>query len=159
MKVLLSVIALTLMALGLFLATRGEAQTSNPSIDTFQGKSAKWWAQRTTYWKKNALKRGRTIKTHKRALRKRVRMGGSGVTRGFLCIHSFEGSWQDPNAPYWGGLQMDMSFQRAYGKEFLKALGTADNWPPFIQIAVAMKAYYSGRGFQPWPNTRRMCGL
>jgi len=79
--------------------------------------------------------------------------------RAFLCIHRFEGSWRDPNPPYYGGLQMDYSFQRTYGREFLRAFGTADHWPPYLQIAVAMRAYLSGRGFYPWPNTARRCGL
>src|SRR5437762_10004329 len=30
----------------------------------------------------------------------------------WLCIHRYEGSWTDPNAPYYGGLQMDVQFQR-----------------------------------------------
>ena len=29
--------------------------------------------------------------------------------RPWLCIHRFEGAWNDPNAPYYGGLQMDIS--------------------------------------------------
>jgi hypothetical protein len=37
--------------------------------------------------------------------------------------------------------------------------GTADHWPPAVQIAVAIRAYASGRGFYPWPNTARACGL
>jgi hypothetical protein len=40
---------------------------------------------------------------------------GSGVIGGLLCIHSHEGSWSDSGSPYWGGLQMDYSFQSAYG--------------------------------------------
>ena len=31
--------------------------------------------------------------------------------RQWLCIHRYEGSWRDPNAPYYGGLQMDLEFQ------------------------------------------------
>lgn len=81
------------------------------------------------------------------------------LTRAFLCIHRYEGSWTDPNPPYWGGLQMDWNFMSAYGGKYLRRLGTADRWPPATQIAVAKVAYYSGRGFGPWPNTRRMCGL
>lgn len=81
------------------------------------------------------------------------------LVRDFACIHHYEGAWNDPNKPYWGGLQMDMPFQRTYGKEYLRAFGTADHWPPGIQIAVAIKAYLSGRGFGPWPNTARRCGL
>ena len=77
----------------------------------------------------------------------------------FMCIHKYEGSWTDGGAPYYGGLQMDITFQQVYGPEFLRAFGTADHWPPAVQVAVAMRAYLSGRGFWPWPNTARLCGL
>ena len=30
----------------------------------------------------------------------------------WLCIHGYEGSWTDPNSPYYGGLQMDSSSRR-----------------------------------------------
>lgn len=75
------------------------------------------------------------------------------------CIHRYEGSWTDGGAPYWGGLQMDMTFQRQYGPEYLEAFGTADRWPAAVQLAVALKAVVSGRGFGPWPVTRRRCGV
>ena len=77
----------------------------------------------------------------------------------WLCIHHYEGAWNDPNAPYFGGLQMDLSFQRAYGAELLHRKGTANHWTPLEQIWVAERAYRSGRGFHPWPNTARWCGL
>jgi hypothetical protein len=75
------------------------------------------------------------------------------------CIHRFEGAWNDSNAPYYGGLQMDIGFQRAYGAHLLRRKGTADNWAPVEQMWVAERAYRSGRGFYPWPNTARSCGL
>ena len=77
----------------------------------------------------------------------------------WLCIHHYEGSWTDPNAPYYVGLQMDMSFMQAYGASLLRHKGTADHWTPLEQIWVAERAYRSGRGFYPWPNTARWCGL
>jgi hypothetical protein len=77
----------------------------------------------------------------------------------WLCIQGYEGPWDDPNAPYYGGLQMDLSFQRTYGRELLRRKGTADRWSPLEQIWVAVKAHRSGRGFYPWPNTARYCGL
>jgi hypothetical protein len=79
--------------------------------------------------------------------------------REWLCIHRFEGSWSDPNAPYYGGLQMDVGFQQAYGRDLLARKGTANHWTPLEQIWVAERAYTSGRGFYPWPNTARACGL
>lgn len=80
--------------------------------------------------------------------------------RAFMCIHGGEGSWTaNTGNGYYGGLQMDYSFQQSYGPEYLAKYGTANNWPPTIQLLVAFRAYYSGRGFYPWPNTARACGL
>jgi hypothetical protein len=79
--------------------------------------------------------------------------------RHWLCIKRHEGPWNDPHPPYYGGLQMDLTFQRIYGSELLKTKGTADRWTPIEQIWVAERAFRSGRGFRPWPNTARRCGL
>jgi hypothetical protein len=56
----------------------------------------------------------------------------------WLCIHRYEGGWDLIDGPYYGGLQMDMEFQRTYGSDLLRAKGTADNWTPLEQ----------------WPSTR-----
>lgn len=82
----------------------------------------------------------------------------------WACIHSHEGSWQDENLPQMGGLQFDPDFQSTYGSEFIKAYGDAGNWPVYAQLLAAERAYhgyhgYAGRGFYPWPNTARACGL
>jgi len=76
----------------------------------------------------------------------------------WLCIHGYEGSWTDPDAPYYGGLQMDREFQATYALELLRTKGTADHWTPLEQMWVAERAYRT-RGFWPWPNTARYCGL
>jgi hypothetical protein len=76
----------------------------------------------------------------------------------FMCIHRFEGSWTDTGAPFWGGLQMNYGFQASYGGWLLRSKGTADHWSPLEQIWTAEKAVRS-RGFYPWPNTARYCGL
>jgi hypothetical protein len=78
--------------------------------------------------------------------------------RQFLCIHRYEGSWTDTGAPYYGGLQMDVGFQQHYGRWLYSRKGTADHWSPLEQIWIAEKALKS-RGFWPWPNTARYCGL
>jgi hypothetical protein len=78
--------------------------------------------------------------------------------RQWLCIHRYEGAWTDPNPPYFGGLQMDYSFMATYGRHLLRTKGTADRWTPLEQMWVAERAYRT-RGFYPWPNTARYCGL
>ena len=78
---------------------------------------------------------------------------------GWLCIHHFEGSWSDSGDPYWGGLQMDRGFMRTYAPGVLLRKGLADRWTPLEQMWVAERAHRSGRGYGPWPNTARSCGL
>jgi hypothetical protein len=76
----------------------------------------------------------------------------------WLCIHRYEGSWTDSGSPYWGGLQMDLSFQESYGGWLLRHKGTANHWSPLEQIWVAVRASRV-RGFSPWPNTAYFCGV
>ncbi len=79
--------------------------------------------------------------------------------RGWLCIHRFEGGWRDASDPYWGGLQMDRSFMRSYAPRLLLRRGWANRWTPLEQMWVAERAHRRGRGYWPWPNTARYCGL
>jgi hypothetical protein len=98
------------------------------------------------YWRRHALyvRRLAARPPHKRA---------------WLCIHHFEGSWRDASDPYWGGLQMDRSFMRSYAPRLLLRRGWANRWTPLEQMWVAERAHRSGRGYGPWPNTARFCGL
>lgn len=85
---------------------------------------------------------------------------GSPRLSAWVCIHHYEGAWNaNTGNGYYGGLQMDTGFQSTYGPELLHSKGTANNWTPKEQIMVADRAYESGRGFNPWPNTARACGL
>ena len=95
----------------------------------------------------------------RRAARAAARAHHPPNVRAWLCIHRYEGSWSDAGAPYYGGLQMDAGFMRRYGGWLLRTKGTADHWTPLEQIWTAERARRSGRGFWPWPNTARMCGL
>jgi len=74
------------------------------------------------------------------------------------CVHSREGRWNDPGSPYYGGLQFDLNYQRAYGREHLRRWGTADRWPIWAQLVAAERGWRE-RGWHPWPNTARACGL
>lgn len=98
----------------------------------------------------------------------------------WLCIHSYEGSWQDGSYPYWGGLQMDRTFMATYGADVVRHYGgvlkrapdplhggqvtlqafggEANYWSRLEQMWVAERARVK-RGFYPWPKTARMCGL
>jgi hypothetical protein len=84
----------------------------------------------------------------------------SSLERAFLCIHRYEAAW-DANTGngYYGGLQMDLPFQSHYGGEYVAQYGTADRWPVWAQLEVAVRAYRDVGGFWPWPNTARVCGL
>ncbi len=82
----------------------------------------------------------------------------------FACIHRGEGAWNAIGyfhgvATYFGGLQMDLNFMKAYGPEFLAKWGTADKWPPWAQMKAAERGYASGSGFGPWPKTAPACGF
>lgn len=79
----------------------------------------------------------------------------------WTCIHGGEGAWNAHTGNgYYGGLQMDATFERTYGRDMLaRYRGHADSWPPKAQIIVAQRAYAQGRGYAPWPNTSHACGL
>jgi hypothetical protein len=79
-------------------------------------------------------------------------------TRQALCVHQYEGSWQDPLPPYFGGMQLDLRFMRRYGGWVLARHGTADRWSPRTQLLVAYRGWRR-QGWAAWPNTSRMCGL
>jgi hypothetical protein len=55
---------------------------------------------------------------------------------------------------------MDRPFMQTYGHDMIARHhgGLADTWSPVEQILVAERAYKT-RGYEPWPNTSRMCGL
>jgi hypothetical protein len=77
----------------------------------------------------------------------------------WLCIHRYEAAWHAHTGNgYYGGLQMDLNFQRLYAARLLREKGTADHWTPLEQMWVAERAQRDS-GFWPWPNTARICGL
>jgi hypothetical protein len=154
------------------LAPQAVGDAAHPT--TYQGRTAHQWQRAMTRMRVQrdharqragkAIRHGRRVDRELAGMRHRFTrhlsaIGTHPLEAAFLCIHSGEGAWTDPNAPYYGGLQMDYEFQHTYGPEFLKAWGTADHWPASVQMTVAMRAYLSGRGFAPWPVTSRACGL
>jgi hypothetical protein len=95
----------------------------------------------------------------RRALRAKRRAHNPPHEYAWRCIQRHEGPWRDAWDPYWGGLQMDRSFMLAYAPRYLLRRGWANRWSPVEQMWVAERAYRAGRGFYPWPNTARACGL
>jgi hypothetical protein len=106
-----------------------------------------------------SLERARTIWWRRAVAVRRRFAAGPPHRNAWLCLHRYEGAWRDDGGPYYGGLQMDIGFQQHYGRALLRAKGTADHWTPLEQMWIAEKAYRAGRGFYPWPNTARYCGL
>jgi hypothetical protein len=96
--------------------------------------------------------RGRAIRASRRAHKPPHRSQ-------WQCLQRHEGPWRDAHDPYWGGLQMDRTFMRRYAPRYLLRRGWANRWTPLEQMWVAERALRAGRGFYPWPNTARMCGL
>ena len=100
-----------------------------------------------------------TLPLYKRTLAKLQPQIPAGLVAAFTCIHRYEGAWNSNTGNgYYGGMQMDYGFQRTYGPEFLARYGTADRWPISAQLLAAYRAYRA-RGFSPWPNTARYCGV
>jgi transglycosylase-like protein len=78
----------------------------------------------------------------------------------FRCIHRHEAPWKaNTGNGYYGGLQMDLIFQRQYGSRLVRNKGLAHRWTPLEQIWVGERALREGRGFYPWPVAARRCGL
>jgi hypothetical protein len=74
----------------------------------------------------------------------------------FECIHSHEGAWNaNTGNGYYGGVQFGYAEWQHYGGQYAPR---ADLASPAEQISAAI-AYYHDAGFEPWPNTARMCGL
>jgi hypothetical protein len=95
----------------------------------------------------------------RRAIRARVRAHNPPHELAWRCLQRYEAAWKDDSDPYWGGLQMDRSFMQHYAPRHLLRRGWANRWSPIEQMWVAERALRAGRGFYPWPNTARVCGL
>ena len=67
--------------------------------------------------------------------------------RQFLCIHRYEARWTDTGAPYYGGLQMDLGFQRSYGGWLYVVGGISD---ALDQSAKVVRAPIRDHVLGPW---------
>lgn len=100
----------------------------------------------------------------RRALRTR-RVAQNPPHRGaWLCLfvherHPAHGWRTNTGNGFYGGLQMNRQFMATYGGRLLRTKGTADRWSALEQLWVGERALRAGRGFHPWPNSGRSCGL
>jgi Transglycosylase-like domain len=173
--------ALTALLTGALVAVDAHAATQNNPEEQIlrqiaQTRSATWRLQRlmgrrptrTSYSAESARKLAyqRWVLTvwQERHARARVQFERPPRKEAWLCIHRHERhpatGWRtNTGNGYYGGLQMDLHFQRLYGRSLLRRKGTADRWTALEQMWVAERAYRAGRGFYPWPNSARACGL
>jgi hypothetical protein len=131
--------------------------TKTPASDSFRTtRSADYRRWALHLWQQRSAAAALAVAKHA----PEHRLASAGLTSAFMCIHRYEGPWNaNTGNGFYGGLQMDWSFMRAHGADFLARWGTADRWPAWAQIEAAARAHRSGRGFYPWPNTARACGL
>ena len=134
------------------LGVRPPARPRTPSTRAARAREAARW-HRVGDW---LAARSEKLRAGERPLRDRVPLYEE-----FMCIASHESGarWDIATGNgYYGGLQMDRQFQQTYAPRLYRAKGTADRWNAAEQIRAAARAVES-RGFTPWPNTARMCGL
>src|SRR5215213_842210 len=132
----------------------GTKTRASDSFRTTRSAGYRRWALHL--WQQRSASAALAVAKHSPARR----LASAGLTSAFMCIHRYEGVWTaNTGNGFYGGLQMDWSFMRAHGADFLARWGTADRWPAWAQIEAAARAHRSGRGFYPWPNTARACGL
>ena len=82
----------------------------------------------------------------------------------WLCLHRYErhpaqGWSTNTGNGFYGGLQMNWRFMETYGAKLLRQKGPANRWSALEQMWVGERALRAGRGFYPWPNSARACGL
>lgn len=83
--------------------------------------------------------------------------------RQWLCIyrherHPEQGWGTATGNGFYGGLQMNIAFQRRHAQWLLRRKGTANRWSPVEQIWIAERGR-KVQGWGAWPNTARACGL
>ena len=142
-----------------------QAQANTLTVEQkIQGRGILWWHRHAVQARKDANARGHTIRRLQHVVRGKLAYPtGHWLDGAFLCIHRFErgaAGWQTSTGNgYAGGLQFDSQFASTYGPGWaFRTFGGVERWPASVQIAAAIQAWTT-RGFSPWPNTRRLCGL
>lgn len=138
------------------LAFSHNASANSASSLVHKGSTALTWLSNPAH------KKFGTLKSRAKAINLYTRVFMEGITRyGFWpnanCVHRGEAPWHY-HGYFDGGMQMDDEFQRDYGLLYLRRWGDAGYWPVWAQLHASFKGWL-GRGWYPWPNTARACGL
>jgi hypothetical protein len=134
--------------------------------ETYQNRSIRWWAARAVINRREANQNRRNAEARGRTIR---RLQSAQLTAsahffawlaGADCVQRHEGAWTSATGNgYYGGLQADVSFQRTYAPDLLRRYGgLANTWPWYAQLQMGYRGWLF-RGWSPWPNTARECGL
>lgn len=139
------------------------------AVELVDGHDVHWWARRSRangaklrQSEKNSEARGRTIRRLQSA-----QLTASAHFFTWLgnadCIYRHErgadGWATNTGNGYYGGVQADRSFQTTYGPDLIRRYGGwAHTWPWYAQLQMAYRGWLF-RGWNPWPNTSRACGL
>lgn len=109
------------------------------------------------YWQERRHAAWRAFRAAAQRARLRGPSGYPPHYQAWLCIHRYEGAWNDPGGPYYGGLQFGFNEWQRFGAPYSGA-GTADRASPLEQMWAAER-YWQVSGFYPWPQTAHACGL
>jgi hypothetical protein len=165
---------------GSWLADRASSQSTTPLIGTLNAQASKIQRARSVRCLSRAVFRwhpGYEVPVHMRQfvirqraarlVRNRALPSGCELARAWgwhygsaaSCVRSREGGLTsvNPAGPYYGWYQTDPNCQAAYGPEFYRRWGPGI-WPAYAQVLTAYRGWRV-RGWQPWPNTARACGL
>lgn len=154
MKQVVTILAAVLAAFTIATSAHG----ATPSSQIRKGATGMFWLSNPAHAKFGTLQsRARAYVVARHLFFTGLRRAGWYVPA--MCVHGKEGSWSDTHNPTDdGGMQMDVPFQTAYGPEYLRRWGRAYNWPDWAQLDASYRGW-TARGWSPWPNTARSCGL
>lgn len=127
----------------------------------YQGWTIRTWARKAAQARRDANARKQTI-LRLRAAQRHDALHFFRWLANADCVYQYERGahgWETRTGNgYYGGMQADMDFQRTYAPGYLSRWGTADRWPWWAQLHMAYNGWVA-RGWNPWPNTSRLCGL
>jgi hypothetical protein len=72
--------------------------------------------------------------------------------------HARQVEWGYYDGTYAGAYNMDSTFERDHGSEFVRRWGRSNHWPRWAQTVTADRGLRV-QGWSAWPTTSRLCNL